>query len=89
MKLCHSRIGSCSRHIWPTCFVDVGFAGSRSGALISTAWASLVHQGEQGFMHITQQLMQVSVLSYAVLFYFLTASPFSVMAYVDHTNVVQ
>lgn len=36
-----------------------GFAGSRSGALIATAWASLVHQGEQGFMRITHQLMQV------------------------------
>ena len=40
-----------------------GFAGSRSGALIATAWASLVHQGEQGFMHITQQLMQVRLLT--------------------------
>ncbi len=38
---------------------NVGFAGSRSGALIATAWTSLVHMGEQGFMHITQQLMQV------------------------------
>ena len=38
---------------------NAGFAGSRSGALIATAWTSLVHMGEQGFMHITQQLMQV------------------------------
>ena len=39
---------------------NAGFAGSRSGALIATAWTSLVHMGEQGFMHITQQLMQVA-----------------------------
>ena len=38
---------------------SAGFAGSRSGALIATAWSSLVHMGEQGFMHITHQLMQV------------------------------
>ncbi len=38
---------------------NAGFAGSRSGALIATAWSSLVHMGEQGFMHITHQLMQV------------------------------
>ena len=38
--------------------MDAGFAGSRSGALIATAWASLVHMGEQGFLDITQKLMQ-------------------------------
>ncbi len=38
---------------------NAGFAGSRSSALTATAWTSLVHMGEQGFMHINHQLMQV------------------------------
>lgn len=41
-------------------YISPGFAGSRSGALIATAWSSLVHMGEQGFMHITHQLMQAA-----------------------------
>ena len=36
-----------------------GFAGSRSGALISTAWASMIHQGEEGYLRITDQMMKV------------------------------
>ncbi len=35
-----------------------GFAGSRSGALIATAWASMVHLGEAGFLDITKRIMQ-------------------------------
>ena len=35
-----------------------GFAGSRSGALIATAWASMVHLGETGFLDITKRIMQ-------------------------------
>lgn len=38
-----------------------GFAGSRSGALIASAWAALVHQGEDGYLSTTKQLMEVSV----------------------------
>ncbi|KAL0029641.1 hypothetical protein WJX79_010044 [Trebouxia sp. C0005] len=38
-------------------YISPGFAGSRSGALTATAWTSM---GEQGFMHITQQLMQTA-----------------------------
>ena len=37
---------------WP------GFAGSRSGALIATAWASMLHMGNEGFLRITAQIMQ-------------------------------
>ena len=37
-----------------------GFAGSRSGALIATAWASMVHLGEAGYMDATAKIMQVS-----------------------------
>ncbi len=33
--------------------------------MIATAWASLVHLGQQGFMDITQKLMQVT-LTYLV-----------------------
>ena len=36
-----------------------GFAGSRSGALIASAWAALVHLGEQGYLAITKDIMQV------------------------------
>ena len=39
--------------------LHAGFAGSRSGALISTAWASMVHQGEEGYLRITDQMMKV------------------------------
>lgn len=34
-------------------YISPGFAGSRSGALIATAWASLVHLGEEGFLRAT------------------------------------
>ena len=36
-----------------------GFAGSRSGALIATAWASMIHLGEQGYVELTRKIMQV------------------------------
>jgi hypothetical protein len=36
-----------------------GFAGSRSGALIATAWASMVHLGNDGFLRVTDQIMRV------------------------------
>jgi glutamate/tyrosine decarboxylase-like PLP-dependent enzyme len=39
--------------------LPAGFAGSRSGALIATAWASMVHLGEAGFLDITKRIMQV------------------------------
>lgn len=37
-----------------------GFAGSRSGALIATAWASMAHLGEQGYLVLTDKIMMVS-----------------------------
>lgn len=40
-------------------YISPGFAGSRSGALIATAWASLVHLGEEGFLAITDRIMRV------------------------------
>lgn len=40
-------------------YISPGFAGSRSGALISTAWASMVYMGESGFLDVTQKIMKV------------------------------
>lgn len=34
-------------------YISPGFAGSRSGALIATAWAALVHLGEEGYLAAT------------------------------------
>lgn len=34
-------------------YISPGFAGSRSGALIATAWAALVHHGEEGYLKAT------------------------------------
>ena len=39
--------------------LPAGFAGSRSGALIASAWASLMHQGQEGYQAITKKLMEV------------------------------
>ena len=33
--------------------------GGRSGALIATAWAALVHQGEAGYLQLTDTMMKV------------------------------
>ncbi|CAK0780190.1 hypothetical protein CVIRNUC_004963 [Coccomyxa viridis] len=41
-------------------YISPGFAGSRSGALISTAWASMIHQGEEGYLRITDQMMKAA-----------------------------
>ncbi|CAL5221739.1 g3989 [Coccomyxa viridis] len=41
-------------------YISPGFAGSRSGALISTAWASMIHQGEEGYLQITDQMMKAA-----------------------------
>lgn len=38
-----------------------GFAGSRSGALIATAWASLIHTGYEGYLKHTDSIMQVRI----------------------------
>ncbi|KAK9822584.1 hypothetical protein WJX74_007398 [Apatococcus lobatus] len=38
-------------------YISPGFAGSRSGALIATAWASLVHMGEEGYLRVTQEML--------------------------------
>ena len=41
--------------------LPAGFAGSRSGALIASAWASLMHQGQEGYQAITKKLMEVGL----------------------------
>lgn len=41
-------------------YISPGFAGSRSGALIATAWASLAHLGRDGFLAATAGLMAVA-----------------------------
>lgn len=41
-------------------YISPGFAGSRSGALIATAWAALVHLGEEGYMRITEGMMSAA-----------------------------
>lgn len=41
-------------------YISPGFAGSRSGALIATAWASLVHLGIEGYLRITDGIMKAS-----------------------------
>ena len=38
-------------------YISPGFAGSRSGALIATAWAALVHMGREGYMEATRSMM--------------------------------
>ncbi|EFJ48810.1 hypothetical protein VOLCADRAFT_60125, partial [Volvox carteri f. nagariensis] len=38
-------------------YISPGLAGSRPGALIATAWASLVHLGEEGLMEATRRIM--------------------------------
>ncbi|BDA43135.1 Sphingosine-1-phosphate lyase [Coccomyxa sp. Obi] len=41
-------------------YISPGFAGSRSGALISTAWASMMHQGLEGYVALTDQMMKAA-----------------------------
>jgi len=41
-------------------YISPGFAGSRSGALIATAWASMVHLGEEGYLQLTGDIMKAS-----------------------------
>ncbi|KAI7840937.1 hypothetical protein COHA_005368 [Chlorella ohadii] len=41
-------------------YISPGFAGSRSGALIATAWASMVHLGEEGYLQITDGMMKAA-----------------------------
>lgn len=38
-------------------YISPGFAGSRSGALIATAWAAMVHLGREGYANATQKMM--------------------------------
>lgn len=45
-----------------------GFAGSRSGALISTAWASMVHQGEEGYLSLTKLMLEVTLYAHLLTF---------------------
>lgn len=41
-------------------YISPGFAGSRSGALIATAWTALMHLGEQGYLDHTAKIMQAA-----------------------------
>lgn len=41
-------------------YISPGFAGSRSGALIATAWAALVHHGEEGYLKATDAMMKAA-----------------------------
>jgi sphinganine-1-phosphate aldolase len=41
-------------------YISPGFAGSRSGALIATAWASMVHLGRQGYVQATANMLELS-----------------------------
>ncbi|DBB12500.1 TPA: hypothetical protein ACH3X3_005299 [Trebouxia sp. C0006] len=50
---CQGEPPSCS--LW-----TIKDGWSMLGGLIATAWSSSVHMGEQGFMHITHQLMQAA-----------------------------
>jgi len=38
-------------------YISPGFAGSRSGALIATAWAAMVHLGRDGYLAATEALL--------------------------------
>ena len=41
-------------------YISPGFAGSRSGALIATAWAALVHMGKDGYLAATKTMMNAA-----------------------------
>jgi len=41
-------------------YISPGFAGSRSGALIATAWASLNHLGRRGLVELTRGIYEVT-----------------------------
>lgn len=46
---------------WPGgLYISPSMAGSRNGALIATAWASLVHLGEQGLLDATRDILAVA-----------------------------
>jgi sphinganine-1-phosphate aldolase len=42
-------------------YISPGFAGSRSGALISTAWAAMVHMGRDGYVAATKIMMDAAL----------------------------
>jgi sphinganine-1-phosphate aldolase len=43
---------------WPGgLYISPGFAGSRSGAMIASAWASMVHLGAKGYLEATACIM--------------------------------
>lgn len=41
-------------------YISPGFAGSRSGAVIATAWTALVHLGEDGYLAATAAILDVA-----------------------------
>ena len=57
---CSASVAACCLRVQPAECARTwpGFAGSRSGALIATAWASMLHLGNAGFLRITAQIMQ-------------------------------
>ena len=42
-------------------YISPGMAGSRSGALIATAWAAIVHLGNAGYLKATQETMATAL----------------------------
>ncbi|MFP2906658.1 pyridoxal phosphate-dependent decarboxylase family protein [Pyxidicoccus sp. 3LFB2] len=47
---------------WPGgIYFSPTFSGSRPGALIATAWASLVSMGEQGYLEATRRILETAV----------------------------
>lgn len=41
-------------------YISPGFAGSRNGALVATAWAALVHLGRGGYLEVTDKIMKAA-----------------------------
>mmetsp|Transcript_39584 Transcript_39584/g.101195 ORF Transcript_39584/g.101195 Transcript_39584/m.101195 type:complete len:260 (-) Transcript_39584:203-982(-) len=41
-------------------YISPGFPGSRSGALIATAWTSLAFMGLDGFLQVTKKILAIS-----------------------------
>lgn len=41
-------------------YISPGFAGSRSGALIATAWAAMAHLGQEGYLQAVEGMMTLA-----------------------------
>eukprot|EP00002_Diphylleia_rotans_P006508 TRINITY_DN1586_c0_g1_i1.p1 TRINITY_DN1586_c0_g1~~TRINITY_DN1586_c0_g1_i1.p1 ORF type:complete len:539 (-),score=113.74 TRINITY_DN1586_c0_g1_i1:331-1947(-) len=42
-------------------YASPSMAGSRPGGLVATAWASIIHHGEEGFLHNAKLIMETSM----------------------------